>query len=367
MNFDIYWLWLKGIEKLSNLKITRLLEKFNDAYEIYNAKYEDLVNIDFIDNTTADNIYNSKDLSKARSEMDLLYKNKISIMTPTPSNKSYPENLKNTYDYPVLLYKKGEYELTDDDTYVAIIGSRKATQYGIRTAEKLSFELAKRGIVIVSGLAYGIDAAAHKGAVEAKGKTVAVLGCGIDVIYPKSNEGLYRQVIKNGCVISEYGLGIEAAQYMFPVRNRIISGLSCGCVVIEAAEKSGALITAKLALEQNREVFAVPGCITSPESRGTNELIKNSSAKLITSYEDILEEIIPSYNKNDIIKNKESKTVPVMSEEENRLYKIILKGINTIDEIAINADMTSSSAASVLTMMEINGIVYKDKGKFCIL
>lgn len=365
MNYDVYWLWLKGIEKLSPLKINKLLTKFNDAYEIYSANYNDLIDGELIDKTIADNIYNSKDLEKAEKELQLLNKNNTSIVTP--QSKSYTYNLKNIYNSPIIMYKRGWYELTDDDVYVAIIGSRKATQYGIRTAHKLSYELAKRGIVIVSGLAYGIDAAAHKGALEAGGKTVAVLGCGIDVIYPKSNETLYKEILKSGCVLSEYGLGMEAAPYMFPTRNRIISGLSSGCVIVEAAEKSGALITAKLALEQNREVFAVPGNITSPESYGANELIKRSAAKLVTSYEDILIEIVPSYNKKENIVKEEKADAPLMSEEENKLYKIILKGINTIDEIAVSADMSTSNASSILTMMEINGIVYKDKGKFCIL
>ncbi len=366
MNYDVYWLWLKGIEKLSALKINKLLEKFNDAYEIYNAGYNDLLDGEIIDKAIADNIYNNKDLEKAGKELELLNKNNVSIITP--NNISYTANLKNIYNKPVIMYKRGEYELSDDDVYVAIIGSRKATQYGIRTAQRLSYELAKRGIVIVSGLAYGIDAAAHKGALDAGGKTVAVLGCGIDVIYPKSNEILYKEVLKNGCTLSEYGLGMEAAPYMFPTRNRIISGLSSGCVIVEAAEKSGALITAKLALEQNREVFAVPGNITSPESYGANDLIKRSEAKLVTSYEDILVEIIPSFNKKENNNIKEEKRdMPQMSEEENKLYKIILKGINTIDEIAVSAEMSTSNVSSILTMMEINGIVYKDKGKFCIL
>ncbi len=365
MNYDVYWLWLKGIEKLSPLKINKLLTKFNDAYEIYNANYNDLLDGELIDKTIADNIYNNKDLEKAEKELELLNKNNTSIVTP--QSVSYTSNLKNIYNSPIIMYKRGWYELSDDDVYVAIIGSRKATQYGIRTAGKLSYELAKRGIVIVSGLAYGIDAAAHKGALDAGGKTVAVLGCGIDVIYPKSNEALYKEILKSGCVLSEYGLGMEAAPYMFPTRNRIISGLSSGCVIVEAAEKSGALITAKLALEQNREVFAVPGNITSPESFGANELIKRSAAKLVTSYEDILIEIVPSYNKKENIVKEEKTEATLMSEEENKLYKIILKGINTIDEIAVSAQMSTSNVSSILTMMEINGIVYKDKGKFCIL
>ena len=295
MNMDIYWFWLNGIEKLTPLKINKLLEKYQDAYAVYNAPYEELIVANILDAKLIENIVCSKDLTKAKEEMEQLQRKNISFITP--ASTSYPLNLKNIYNNPLILYQKGEYTFTDEDIYVAIIGSRKATQYGVRTAQKISCELAKRGIIIVSGMAYGIDAAAHRGALDAGGKTVAVMGCGIDNIYPKSNEVLYKEILRNGCVISEYPPGTEAAPYMFPARNRIISGLCEGCVIVEAAQKSGALITAKLALEQNREVFAVPGNITSPESCGTNELIKNCAAKLITSYEDILAELVPSFNK----------------------------------------------------------------------
>lgn len=365
MDKDVYWFWLCEIDKLSPLKISKLLDKYEDAQAIYEASYEELIVANILDAKIIENIVLNKDLTKAEKEIELLKRKNISYITP--SDSSYPFNLKNIYNAPLILYKKGEYTFADEDIFVAIIGSRKATQYGIRTAEKISYELAKRGIVIVSGMAYGIDAAAHRGALDAGGKTVAVMGCGIDSIYPKSNEALYREILKSGCVISEYGPGIEAAPYMFPARNRIISGLSEGCVIVEAAEKSGALITAKLALEQNREVFAVPGNITSPQSSGANELIKNSAAKLVTSYEDILVEIVPSYNKSISEKPSQSKELPSMDEEETALYKIILKGVNTIDEIAISSNMTTSAVSAVLTMMEINGILYKDKGKFCIL
>jgi len=278
--------------------------------------------------------------------------------------------LHNIYHYPLVLYRRGEYALCDDDIYVSIVGSRNATQYGARSAKEIAYQLAKRGIVIVSGLAYGIDAAAHQGALEAGGKTVAVLGCGIDVIYPKSNERLYHEVMHSGCIISEYGLGMKAAVYTFPARNRIISGLSMGTVIVEAAAKSGALITAKLALEQNREVFAVPGSIMSPTSDGTNALIKNTAAKLVTSYEDILEEILPAYaRKNAEAKNavvQETKQLPKLGEEEEKIYQLILKGINDIDEIALQANLATSAVSSMLTMMEIDGVVYKDKGSFFI-
>jgi DNA processing protein len=365
MNMDLYWFWLNGIERLTPLKVNKLLEKYEDAYAIYNASYEELILANILDAKIIENIVCNRDLSKAKKEIEQLKRRNISFITP--SSTAYPLNLKNIYNNPLILYQKGEYTFTDEDIYVAVIGSRKATQYGIRTAQKLSYELAKRGIVIVSGMAFGIDAAAHRGALDAGGKTVAVMGCGIDNIYPRSNEALYKEILSSGCVISEYPPATEAAPYMFPARNRIISGLSEGCVIVEAAQKSGALITAKLALEQNREVFAVPGNITSPESCGTNELIKSCAAKLITSYEDILAEIIPSFNKSAIDKPKQKEEPVGMKEEETVLYKLILKGINTIDELAISTNMTTSNVSAILTMMEIGGIVYKDKGKFCIL
>ncbi len=207
------------------------------------------------------------------------------------SDKGYPTNLKYIYDPPPTLYVKGNI-LPEDNIAIAIIGSRRATYYGLKNAENLSFELAAGGITIISGLARGVDSAAHRGALKAGGRTIAVLGSGLNIIYPPENEKLAREILQCGAVISEFPQGTAPLRQNFPRRNRIISGLSLGVVVVEAAKRSGALITANLALEQGREVFALPGKIDSFTSRGTHDLIKQG-AKLVESAEDIIEELEP--------------------------------------------------------------------------
>lgn len=207
-------------------------------------------------------------------------------------SKEYPEQLREIYDAPLKLYVLGNKEILKQSS-IAIVGARKATEYGKKIAIQFSKDLSKNGINIISGLALGIDTCAHLGALQAtsKGKTIAVLGSGLDAIYPKQNVELAKQIIKNGgCIISEYPLGAKPEKQHFPQRNRIISGLSKGVLIVEASEKSGSLITADFALEQGREVFAVPGNISSSTSVGTNNLIKQG-AKLVTNYEDILVEI----------------------------------------------------------------------------
>jgi len=220
--------------------------------------------------------------------MDLASRRNVFIITA--KDVLFPRYLLNIDDYPALLYVRGT--LRKDDVNVAVVGSRKASTYGKYTTERLSRELALHGITVVSGLARGIDSAAHRGALMAKGGTIAVLGSGIDVIYPPEHRELYERISERGAVISEFPLETPPNAPNFPVRNRIISGMSLGVVVVEASDKSGSLITARLALEQGREVFAVPGSIDASGSRGTHKLIREG-AKLIEGVNDILEEIIP--------------------------------------------------------------------------
>lgn len=206
-------------------------------------------------------------------------------------DKDYPANLKYIYDPPSILYIKGNI-LPEDTIAVAVVGSRRATYYGLKNAENLGFQLAAGGITIISGLARGVDSAAHRGALKARGRTIAVLGSGLNKIYPRENEELVEEIAQNGAVISEFALDTPPLRQNFPRRNRIISGLSLGVVVVEAAKRSGALITANFALEQGREVFALPGKIDSFTSKGTHDLIKQG-AKLVESIEDIIEELEP--------------------------------------------------------------------------
>ena len=207
----------------------------------------------------------------------------------TIDDTEYPKNLRNIYNPPKALYSNGTL-VEGDEMAVALVGSRRATMYGLQTCENLAYELSLRGVTIVSGMARGVDSAAHRGALRAKGRTIAVMGSGHGHIYPPENEKLYGEIAKTGAVVTEYEEDVEPLPYNFPQRNRIISGLSLGVVIVEAARNSGALITADLAAEQGREGFAVPGKVSSMTSSGTNDLIKDG-AKLVQSVDDIMEEL----------------------------------------------------------------------------
>ena len=287
MNKTQYWIWLSRIEKLGSIKAQRLLEKFKTPENIWKAKEEELLKVEGIGKETLKEI---KDI-KYRKDLDKIqnYMNKNSIEIININSKYYPKKLKNIYDKPISLYIKGNKEILNDFS-LAIIGCREYTKYGEIVAKELSTKIAQKGIVTVSGLARGIDSMAHRATLKVKGKTIAVIGSGLDSIYPIENIPLANEIIKNGgIVVSEYVVGTKPQKMNFPARNRIISGLSDGVVVIEAKKKSGTMITVDFALEQGKSVFAVPGNITSKNSEGTNEIIKQG-AKLITNVNDILEE-----------------------------------------------------------------------------
>ncbi len=276
----------------------------------------------------------------------------------------YPDILREVPQPPFALYVRGALP-SKTDVAISIVGSRKYTAYGKQACEKIVTGLAGYGITVISGLALGIDAIAHKSALDAGGKTIAILGTGIDdkSIYPAQNFQLAKEIIKNnGALISEFAPGTPALPYHFPMRNRIISGLSKGVVIIEASEKSGSLITANLALEQNKDVFAVPGPIHSESSKGTNHLIKQG-AKLTTSADDILEEIAPQILNDQTSKIQGVMRLPDLSEEENNLLKILSNGEEELDQILKTANIPANRFNSILTMLEIKGIIKNQNGK----
>lgn len=283
-----YWLALKFTEGVGNLGIRNLLSAFGTAAAVFRAGPRDLKNVQGIGDRTAKLILSFKDWQRVDRELDQAAKRKVSIITA--KDALYPRHLLNIYDYPAVLYVRGT--LRQDDVNIAVVGSRRASTYGMYTTERLSRELAFQGITVVSGLARGIDTAAHRGALMARGRTIAVLGSGIDVIYPPENRELYERLSAQGALVSEFPFETPPNAPNFPARNRIISGMSLGVAVVEAGDRSGSLITARLALEQGREVFAVPGSIDAAGSRGTNKLIRQG-AKLIAGVHDILEEITP--------------------------------------------------------------------------
>ncbi|MCF7802997.1 MAG: DNA-processing protein DprA [Candidatus Marinimicrobia bacterium] len=274
-------------------------------------------------------------------------------------NSNYPERLRQVPDAPILLYGVGELKEADDQA-IAVVGTRSSSKYGNQVTRELTTELVKNGFTIVSGLARGIDTEAHTTALDSGGRTIAVLGSGIDQIYPRENTALAKKIAQQGMVCTEYYLGTDPDAKNFPERNRIISGLSLGTVVIEAGHKSGAILTALIALEQNREVFAVPGRIDSKRSIGANRLIKHG-AKLVQTVDDILEELSGQL---DFQRNQKPKVNQVdLSPDEESVYKMLSDEPVHIDEIAQSLGQPSPKVLTILLGMELKSIVEQLPGK----
>lgn len=279
-----YWIWFSRIEKLSSRKKEMLLIQYNLPEKIYNLDKFELTHIEFLNYEEVEDVLYNKYRENLEEYSKYMKKNNIQLITMFENE--YPERLKNIYDKPVLLYVVGNTELLKRNS-VAIVGSRNCSEYGKSISRKIAYDLAKQNICVISGLAKGIDKYSHIGALEATGKTIAVIGSGLDNIYPYENKNLYERIIKNdGLIVTEYVIGTKPCKINFPARNRIISGLSDAIVVVEAGLRSGALITADFGLEQGKEIFAIPGNINSLNSQGTNELIKQG-AVLVTKSEDI--------------------------------------------------------------------------------
>jgi len=255
MNSRETLIWLNSIKGVGNRTIDKLTKHFVDISNIWTASTNYIMSLCDIDEKIKNEIISNRNGNYFERLTSYILKNDIRVITYL--DEDYPEKLKNIFDYPKVLYSKGEFNI-ENKVAIAIVGSRKATSYGKWAAEKFSRELARMGISIISGMARGIDTEAHKGAIKEHGHTIAVLGCGVDVVYPSSNRELYKDIISNGCVISEFSPGTHPINYNFPLRNRIISGLASGIIVIEAGEKSGSLITAEHAIEQGKDVFALP-------------------------------------------------------------------------------------------------------------
>jgi len=354
-------IWLSSIKGVNN-KIIDILEKnFSQLSYIWDASKNDILSIREINDKIKQEIIKNRN--------DLYYENLLKriesykIKVITYYDNDYPLNLRNISDSPKVLYMKGQL-IPEDEVSIAIVGARKSTSYGKWAAEKISSELANLGICLVSGMAKGIDTHVHISALKSKSRTIAVLGCGVDIIYPSSNRELYHKIQDNGCIISEFPLGTKPLPYNFPQRNRIISGLSLGVVVVEATEKSGSLITARHAIEQGKDVFAVPGNINSIFSRGTNLLIKDG-AKLVTGIEDIIEEI--PYLIDKCAKFYKNKKVELnynqFSDDEIKVLECILEKPIHFDLIAHRTGIRINDLNSILTILEMKGAIKQMSGK----
>lgn len=348
-NRDIL-IWLNSIG-ISNRNMTYLYNEFENISDIWHLDSKYLESLQILKPSTLNKIISNKNNNIIEKELAKLEEKNVKVTTV--EDDDYPRRLLNIVDKPLVLYSKGNY--IDETLTIAIVGARKSTAYGKWACEKFTRELAKLGITIVSGLAQGIDTIAHRIAIEEGANTIAVLGNGVDVIYPKSNNKLYREIEDNGTILSEFPLGTTPFSYNFPQRNRIISGLSLGIVVIEAKEKSGSLITAHHGLDQGKDVFAVPGNINSIYSGGTNKLIKDGASPLL-KIDDILEEIYEL--RNLINKNKgESIDYSDFSDDEIKLLEILKNEPTHSDILAIKTGYSIATVMSILTGLELKGII----------
>jgi DNA processing protein len=357
---DIFhWLALSLTPGIGSTLMRRLLDRFDNPEAVFKAPAKDFSGIEGIGEKIISEITRGPLEKRVERELQLL--NRIGGRVITLKDETYPKRLKEIYDPPALLYMRGELK-KEDELAVAIVGSRKTTPYGRWFTEKVSQELALHGVTIVSGMARGIDALAHLGAVSGGGRTIAVLGCGVDIIYPSENRNLFSQIIDHGAVLSEFPLGSPPEGGHFPRRNRIISGLSIGVVVVQANERSGSLITAEYALEQGREIFAVPGNVGADTSRGTHRLIKEG-AKLVESSEDILEEIVPHWKREREEASRVEKEEPGLTGEERVLFDLLGETPSHIDVLTRESRFDPGKVSSVLLQLELKGLIIQWPGK----
>lgn len=348
-----YWVGFNLVKGIGPVRFRRLLDHFGDAKMAWFASHDDLRNAGLSSKVL-------KNLTKVREDVSLeqvwerYRKENIDIITW--EDDAYPRRLKEIDNHPPVIYKRGNL-LPEDEWAVAIVGTRAFTAYGRQITHQIASELASTGITIVSGLARGVDAAAHKSALDVGGRTIAVLGCGVDRIYPPEHRRLAKDTIEHGALISDYAPGTPPEGINFPPRNRIISGLSLAVVVVEAGKRSGALITASFAADQGRDVFAVPGNINSPKSKGTNQLIQKGAHPLLEA-RDIFEVL----NFAMIGEYRDARTVLPEDETEAKLLKILSREPLHVDDLCNQVGMPIDEVSATLTLMELKGMVMQVGG-----
>ena len=336
------------IPTIGRVRLGRLEQHFGTLAEAWQAGPAELARAG-LDEKVVRSIVTWRPRISPPDEMEKLEQKGVQVLTY--HDLHYPARLKEIYDYPPLLYVRGSL-LPEDEWCLAVVGTRRATAYGRQVTEEIVANLARSRITIVSGLARGIDSIAHRAALDAGGRSIAVCAHGLDMVYPGENMSLARRIMEQGALISEHPLGVKPKPEYFPRRNRILSGISLGVLVTEAGEGSGALITASLALEQDREVLAVPGSIFSPASRGTNRLIQEG-ARLVSSFRDILEEL----NLGAVAQQMEIKEILPETETEARLLKQLSAEPVHVDEVVRGTGLPVATVSSTLAMMELKGLV----------
>ena len=403
MSSIIYWVWLSSVSGVGSVTALKLLGHFKTPENIFNASVYDYRYVPGLKTADISQLA-AKDLSHA--EKILAKCEQLGCRIMTFQDELYPQRLKNIYGPPIVLYIRGVLPMVDAEPAVAIVGTRKCTPYGIKTADQLGFKLAESGIIVVTGLARGIDTAAARGALRGGGKVIGVVGTGPDIIYPSENSDLFEDVSSSGAFLSEYPPGMPPLKTNFPARNRIISGLSLGVAVLESPQKSGALITAARALEQGRDVFAMPGNVDAPCCAGSNNLLREGAIPVLSA-EDIISEyaglfpdkIIQSdksegeiSSKRDISDNNYAKLqqqikeetctkkenfvdnttiveyidvgeiVSCLSGDEKTVAEIIGTHVVHVDDIIVKSEFSASQVLTALTMLEISGIAEKTAG-----
>jgi DNA processing protein len=349
---EYFWIGLKAVAGIGNVTFRRMLERFDTPRAALSASSGELLGVKGLNAAIVDALKSGAWQRFAEEECRRLRSSGARLTTFTAAD--YPKSLFEIADPPPFLYVRGE--LRSREPAIAIVGSRRATTYGLLTTSRLAEALGRHGVSVISGMARGVDTAAHKGALNAGGRTTGVLGCGIDQVYPPENRTLFAEMAETGCLVSEFPLGTLPLAENFPRRNRIISGLSQGVLVVEATENSGSLITAQYALEHGRDVFAVPGNISSTTSRGTNRLIKQG-AKLVDCVEDILEEL-PGFRSSA---TGEANGPPIrtfaLTPREAAVYELLARSPLHIDDIINQTELTAAEVSSMLLHLELKGAV----------
>jgi len=356
------WLHLKSVPGIGNLLCKRLIDRFKSPQNVLQASAQALLQVDGLTERHVAAIRHHKTPGSVEAELDLINEKNYGIVTLTDSN--YPRLLREIPDPPPFLNVYGR--LDGDSANLAVVGSRHPTGYGLTTTRSLCESLSACHLTIVSGMARGIDTAAHQGALASGGRTIAVLGSGLEQIYPAENRKLYHRIAEDGAVVSKFPLKAEPAAHHFPIRNRTISGMSLGTVVVEATKNSGSLITARLAAEQNREVFAVPGSIQSFKSTGTHTLIKQG-AKLVEHAQDVIEELAPLIQVTGRPQNhpveQTGPNLALLSDEQRCVLKALDPYPVHIDDLARKISMDPGRLSSTLLKLELSGLVHQAPGK----
>ncbi len=354
---------LNMLPTMGPVRLRKLLEVFGSPDAILSARGSALRAVDGIGREVAEQISNWQNLVDLSGELQRIRDFGAKVITGDSSD--YPRLLREIHSPPIVLYVWGE--LTERDQHaIGVIGARRTTHYGTESAKKLSYQLAYAGLTVISGLARGIDTAAHQGALAAKGRTIAVIGSGLMKLYPPENAALAEKIRNgNGAVVSEFSMEIEPDRQTFPMRNRIISGWSHGILIVEAGLNSGALITASQALEQGRTVYAVPGHINAPSAQGSNRLIQQG-AKLVMEASDILDDLEILLPDAKPAPEAAARPLPEMSEDERGVYDAIEATETSIDEIAAKSQLPSSTVSSTLLRLELKRLVKQLPGKYFV-